>query len=452
MPARIQFLKSAQVEATRVGEVVSRLALSQPDISIQYINNNNIMFTTPGNGNIEHTILSVLGKELVENLLAVNNEQDMIRVKGFISKPTYVRGNRKFEIIFVNNRYVKSKLIYRAIEDAYREKLTINKFPACILNIMINPELLDVNIHPTKAEIKIHNEDQVYKLIYDTIVTTLREKVVIPPLIINHDRILYRGKIKENNTSYDTYNNKNYNNSHVDGISDDIVKIEGTDDKVFCKNILNNSNIMDKNQINLGITQKNFLENLLHNFKVIGQLFNTYIIIEQNFSMILIDQHAAHERLLYNQMLKGFREESIVSQALLEPKVLQLSSDDYTIVVQHLRELKKFGFVIENFGVNTLLVREVPIIMGIPKNLNFFYESIDEIKEKSSRDSAFIETIIKRSCRTAIKASDKLNLYEIEQLIEDLCKLQPPLTCPHGRPILISLTKYEIEKNFKRIQ
>ncbi|SNR88058.1 DNA mismatch repair protein MutL [Anaerovirgula multivorans] len=464
IPARLKFMKSSQAEATKIGEIISRLALSQPNIAFKYINNSNIMFTTPGNNNLEQTILSILDKELVKNLLPTKIKTNQIEIDGFISQPTYVRGNRNYEIVFVNGRYIKSKLISKAIEDAYKEKLPINKFPVCILNINIDPNLIDVNVHPTKTEIKFHEEQIVYSLIHNTVTSCLRKNVTIPSLVMKKnnegknlwlDKTFYHNNFKENKSTYNTHNNnesnslqiamKEPNENKIDTKQNENIKLSIDHKEEFSPQV---SETFEESET----TQESFLSNLLKDYKIIGQLFNTYIIVEKELSMFLIDQHAAHERLVYNKLSQQFKENSITAQRLLSPEILHLSNEDYSFITQFLDKFKNLGFEIESFGMNTMIIREVPLVMGKPKNYDFLFEVIDELKNDNYNEEYFTETIIRKSCREAIKASDKLSLSEMNELIKDLCKIEPPLTCPHGRPILLSLTKYEIEKNFKRIQ
>ena len=450
-PARLKFMKSPQSETRKISEIVSRLALSQPQIAIKYINNNNIMFTTPGNGNIDQTILSIFNKDLFKKLIGINSAKNNIELSGYISQPTYVRGNRNYEIIFVNGRYVKNQLVYKAIEDAYKEKLPINKFPACILNLHISPHLIDVNVHPTKTIVKFDEEIGLYQFIYNTIKSSLSENVIIPTLTF-HNKNQIIPSLRENKSSYNTHNNY-----HNDTRTSKQIKLESFKQINTIYNENNNTNNGVANKFEevrkeTQITQESFLNSILDNYKIIGQLFSTYIIIEKDLSMYLIDQHAAHERLVYNKMLNEFKNNNIVTQQLLEPKVLELSNEDYVFVMEYINVFLKIGFSIDSFGLNTIIIREVPLILGNPRDFNFLFQIIDELKSDIYNEIHFNETIIRKSCREAIKAMDKLSVNEIHQLIRDLSKIPPPLTCPHGRPILLSISKHEIEKNFKRIQ
>ncbi|SES69699.1 DNA mismatch repair protein MutL [Natronincola peptidivorans] len=459
-PARLKFMKSSQAEATKIGEIMSRLALSQPNITLKYINNNNIMFTSPGNNNLEQTIVSILDKDLFKNLIYIENSTNDIKLYGYISQPTYVRGNRNFEIIFVNGRFIKSKLLYKAIETAYKEKLPINKFPVCVLNIDINPNIIDVNIHPSKTEIKFHDEEIIYSFIYKTILANLAKHTKIPAMVMKN--INWKSFLAGNNPSTESIfkeNKCNYNTHNNNKSTSLQISIEGakknneteTIEKEFEKN--NRSTSQNNNiQKDLETTQENFLTSLLTGYRIIGQLFDTYIIIEKDLAMYLIDQHAAHERLVYNKMLQAYKDNNIITQQLLEAKAIELPQEDFLLLTEHIKTFNDLGFGIEVFGRNTIIIREVPLIMGVPRNFEFLLEVIDEFKNGNHNKVYFNEIIIRKSCREAIKAMDKLNIDEINALIIQLSEVPPPLTCPHGRPILLSLTKYEIEKNFKRIQ
>ncbi|AKL95386.1 DNA mismatch repair protein MutL [Clostridium aceticum] len=464
-PARLKFMKTPQSDTTKIGEIMSRLALSQPHIAFKYINNNNIMFTTSGANHLDQTILSILDKELFKSLIPIKAEKQDMALEGYISQPTYVRGNRNYEIVFVNGRYIKSKFLYRSIEEAYKEKLPINKFPVCILNLKIHPSFIDINVHPTKTEIKFHKEEVVYDLIYHSISSSLVKSTLVPKLLLQNkqksptvDTTFLNPPLRENKSIYSTHNNNKPNSLQI-SFEEKEDKYEVNAEKPVIPTIKSASSTLQKDfvslqedELHLETTQENFLGSLLNNYKVIGQLFDTYVIIEKDLCMYLIDQHAAHERLVYNKMLQAFHRDQVPTQSLLAPNVLELSHEDFLFITQYIDGFKKLGFNIEIFGNNTILIREVPLIMGTPRDFDFILKIIDELKQDHLNEDYFNETIIRKSCREAIKAMDKLHVSEINALIKDLSTIKPPLTCPHGRPILLSLTKYEIEKHFKRIQ
>ncbi|MBM7613843.1 DNA mismatch repair endonuclease MutL [Alkaliphilus hydrothermalis] len=575
-PARMKFMKSTGGETTKISEIITRLALSKPDVSFKYINNNNIMFTTPGNGDLSQVILSVFDRTTFKNLIPIRGEMEAVKIDGFISQPSYARGNRSYEITFINGRFVKNKLIFQAIENAYKERLPINKYPVCMLSLEIDPKTIDVNVHPTKTEVKFHNEDAVYQEIYRGVKTALDKRMLIPKLEIktlpkatapstynitepsksleqfkpqlfhgskgsvktkDSDKspeiskatdvlnATWRAKgqpktsisnnLEENpkdrdglkKTFNETQNNrKNYSsmNDRKDSILDssnssrennasetpiDISMLKEyshpTEDKTTSIADTNTYQAGDSNVQNQGQAllseksnpsileqlvmeeeqsimptevaedeeiQESFLASLLNHQKIIGQLFNTYIILEKDSSMYLIDQHAAHERLVYNRLMKEYLEEKIVSQQLLQPEVIQLSAEDFDVFYQHIEDFNRLGFDIEDFGQNSIIIRGVPMVLGIPRDFNFLIETIDDIKNGYDRKIPFQEKVIQKSCKEAIRGKDQLDQREIDELLRELRKLEPPLTCPHGRPIVLSLTQYEIEKYFKRIQ
>ena len=468
-PARFKFMKSTQAETSRISEIISRLAVSKIDIAFKYINNNNIMFTTSGNGNPKDAIINVFGKEIARNLIEVNEKNDTFEIKGYISQPEHTRGNRNYEVIFVNNRFVKSKVIYNAIENAYKGKIIINRFPVSFLYLNINPSLIDINVHPAKTEIKIFDEQAVYDFIYSAIKSALTKETTISDFKINT-----KGYVKDSSNEYLMNKKTNTINNGFPVKELEILK-EITRGSIVEKKVKEEpkDTPAENQQTNLSeiisffeevkerdvvetneevITQKSFIYEVLQNYRIIGQIFNTYIMIEKDNSIYLIDQHAAHERLIYNQLKDQFTNKRIVSQQLLSPEVLEFSNEDSLIVNKYLEIFNSLGFDMEDFGQNTYIIRGVPLIMDELKNFNFIYDVIDNFDVSKSNVEIFEEELILKSCKAAIKAMDKLDNLEISKLISDLRNIEPPLTCPHGRPILLTLSKYEIEKNFKRVQ
>ncbi|HZJ76367.1 MAG TPA: DNA mismatch repair endonuclease MutL [Oscillospiraceae bacterium] len=428
-PARLKFMKSNSAETMKISKTITLLSLSNPGIIFKYINNNEIIFTTPGDNVLSQTILSVLDKDTFKNLIFLEEESDM-KLWGYISQPNFVRGNRNLQIIYVNGRYIKNKLISKAIEDAYKEKVIINRYPVCILNLNIDPSETDINVHPSKTEIKFEKGEQVQEFIYKAIAETLEKDSVIPKLQVTED------KYQEEQIS-DLIPISPAEIGNPEEIMEDM---DATGDVLI--------NEIDENYTK----QSSFLDALSSQYKIIGQIFNTYIILEKEQSIYLIDQHAAHERLLYNRFLKEIEDENIVSQKLVEAKVLELSNEDYILLSDNMDLFIKLGFHMEDFGINAVIIREVPMILGKPQDFSFIYEILDEMRNDDKITGHFEDTIVKRACKKAIKAKDKLDHHEIKQLVEELHTLVPPLTCPHGRPIILTMGQYDIEKHFKRIQ
>lgn len=461
-PARLKFMKSNSAETMKISEIITRLSLSNSSISFKYVNNNNIMFTTPGNKELSQAILSVFDKDTFKNLIHLEEEGLNMKLEGYVGQPNFVRGNRNLQIIYINGRYIKNKLIGKAIENAYKEKIIINKHPICILNLSVDPSEIDVNVHPAKTEVKFEKEEEVYNFIYRSITNVLTKNTVIPKLITTkpekhiskQQHFVQINPVKDENQKNIGQDIKATESILIKEINEGYTKKPSTEET---KQFIDEENKISEGQIQINdmeenIVQSSFLNTLLDQYKIIGQVFNTYIILEKENSIFLIDQHAAHERLIYNRFLEEIKNENIVSQRLMEPKVLELSNEDYILLSNNIGLFIKLGFHIEDFGTNAVIIREVPMILGKPQNFSFIYEILDEVRNNNNIDSHFEDIIIKRACKEAIKAKDRLDYYEIKKLIEELYNLTPPLTCPHGRPIILTMGQYEIEKHFKRIQ
>ena len=429
-PARLKFMKSNSAETMKISKIITLLALSNPGISFKYINNNDIIFTTPGNSILSQTILSVLDKDTFENLIFLEEKEPDMKLWGYISQPNFVRGNRNLQIIYVNGRYIKNKSIGKAIEEAYKEKIIINRYPVCILNLSIDPSETDINVHPSKTEIKFEKEEQVQEFIHKSIIKALEKDSVIPKLRVTEHKLR-----EEQGPKFIP-----------------VPPVETDNPREIVKDMSVAGDVLI-NEIDEDYTkQSSFLSTLSNQYKIIGQIFNTYIILEKEQSIYLIDQHAAHERLLYNRFLKEIENENVVSQKLVEPKILELSNEDYILLSDNLDLFIRLGFHVEDFGINAVIIREVPMILGKPRDFSFVYEILDETRNNDNITERFEDTIVKKACKKAIKAKDKLDYYEIKQLVEEILTLTPPLTCPHGRPIILTMRQYDIEKHFKRIQ
>ncbi len=480
-PVRMKFMKSTQGETLKISEIITRLALSRPDIAFRYVNNNNVMLTTVGDSDLSKTILSILDKEIYNNLLPIAASEGGMSVQGYIGQAVLARGNRSYEITYINSRYVKNKLLYNSIEAAYKEKLPINKYPLCILNLEVPPNTIDVNVHPTKTEVKFKNEDEIKEFLLKSIANALRSGMTIPKIAMSvNPTSVNKPLASVAKTEAASPASRPTEMKIQTEVFERADAIEPPNDKGLAlenKSIYTTDNTQQENKqlplfdeiikdIEARITspsssrpekapeeiQNDFLNSLMIDFKIIGQLFNTYILLEKDTNLYLIDQHAAHERLIYQQLMKEQEESSVVTQTLLAPQVISLINEDYLILMENIDNFRRFGFEIEAFGQNTVILRSVPLVIGRPASSSFIVEIIDEIRSNQLEGVAIKEAIILRSCKQAIKASDSLDTLEIKQLLQQLSTTKSPLTCPHGRPIVLSLTKYEIEKFFKRIQ
>lgn len=471
-PARIKFLNNNSTEQRRINELINCLSLSNPNISFKYISNDEIKFVTPKNGKLKDVILSIYGINTLKNIVEVNSELDNIQMNGYISNLDFTRGNSSLQIFFINGRYIKSDIIKEAIKLSYKTIIPINRHPICFLNFIIDYKEIDVNIHPSKTEVKFSKVGILKQLIYTTIKAKLLEYNQTP-------RVSLEDKIFEK-----TFNNDNLKNkkSEVIEVSEkkQIIKDNNCENKInknpftdqtFIPNEYkeNKDNKENKEKIiNLDLFDIDYEEiekketsfkrevikreeTIYDNLRIIGQLFNTYILCEKGDNFYLLDQHAGHEKVIYEQLMDEYMNKAINSQLLFIPISIKLSYNELEIIMNKENILNDLGFNVEIFGKDTLLVREVPILFNQPLKEDIAKEIIMNLKDEYKNVyETNTDLIIQKSCKNAIKGHDKLEFLEIDALIDSLKKLESPYTCPHGRPIIISISKDEIEKKFKR--
>lgn len=448
VPVRRKFLKQETAEANYVSDILYKLALGNPNISFKYIKDDKLILKTPGTNDIVSNIYSILGKEFIDNLLELNYKDSNLKIKGYISKNSFYRGNRRHQYIFVNKRWVKNYEITKTIEDCYKSMIPINKFPIFILFIDIDPSNIDVNIHPTKEEVKFVDQFRINELINILVRENIDKVVTIPKVEII--------QLKMPNVQPINFLDKNYLEDDTDKFSN--VNDEFKEMKIMSREESNQEYLAVQNDLckndlyecdsNLKLTQ------ILNDVKIVGVLFNTYIILENtsNDNFYILDQHAAHERIMYEQYKKEYEDEKVVTQKLILPEVIDLTNDERELVKENKDLFYRLGFEIEEFGINSLAIRGVPLIFGVPKPKELFFDILDNIKSniKSSYDVK-LEKIMKIACTNAIKGGDRIANIEIEELLAQLVKTENPYTCPHGRPTIIDISRQELEKRFKRI-
>lgn len=459
-PARLKFLKSESREGMYITDIMQNLAMSHPKISFKYKNNDKMIFATNGDGNLKSVILSVYGKNIFNNISEIDCSRDFISVKGYIGNSEISKSNRNYQSLFVNGRYVKNKTITAAVEAAYKSMLTINKFPMYVLNININPEFVDVNVHPAKSEIKFQDDQIVFKSVYHCIKDNL---VSISPIvdIQNSEKKPFINELPRINYTQQEMSISEYKNTlpvnmqhkrepyASENINNTVSSINYVKENNFSSNA-NNSYEFVYNAIS---TEKN---NSLAKFEplaVVGQIHFTYIVAEGMEEMYLIDQHAAHERIYYEAYMNEYRASSLQSQNMLVPIVIELALSDKQQIFDNLDFFKKIGYEIDDFGGNSIALRCVPLIYGNPDNRELFNEILNNLEVKSKDIFHAIDKVIyTMACKSAVKAGDKLNYKEMSELIERLRFCDNPFTCPHGRPTIIKMSYAELEKKFKRIQ
>ncbi len=488
VPARRKFLKKPNIESGYISDIINKIALGHPEVSIKYINNGTTILYTSGNSDLKMVVFSIYGKDNFKKMLDINCKVYEYSLNGLIGKPELSRSNRNYQNLFINGRYIKSNIISNAVEDAYKTRLLIGKFPVYVLNLSIPPSSVDVNVHPTKLEVRFDDEDKIYEFVYNSVLDVLNNNVLIPEVSIVKEKESKTyscnvDNIKEEYMQPSIFNDYNLNfqknNIETKKVSkeEDIFfkKSPVLKDKTFSKidQLLkeqkqNNSLKVkeDKEEYiskNLNDTKPEYSsvrnikeekEPFFNNYKIVGQIFNTYWIVEQNGSIFYIDQHAAHERILFEEYMNKFKNESIVSQKLLSPEIINISEKEKTILEENKKWLLNFGFEIEIVDKNAAAIKAVPYIFNTPQNSNYFYEILDIISEENKKSvyDTKIHDIATAACKAAVKANDKLSFQETHEMISKLLKLENPFSCPHGRPTIIEITKYELEKLFKRIQ
>lgn len=498
VPARRKFLKKPSTEAGHISEILNQFALGHTDIAFKYINNNTTILHTSGNHDAKTAILYVYGKETAKKMLEVNYNKGEYSITGLLGKPELSRANRSYENLFINGRYIKNRIISSAIEDAYKTRLLVGKFPVYVLNFTISPALVDVNVHPAKLEVRFHNDDEIYQIFYEAVCNVFQNEVLISKIDwssknskevenykkeknINVETTPIQEKIQQKilddeveqkteqkNKEYaapqkEKKTNKNITMTTSRNVSiDDLLKkednsiLEVQEDRAeyYVQQAEKPQQIVEQNQF-YDIQPKRTRETFFKNYKIIGQIFCTYWVIEQGKSIFIIDQHAAHERILYEKLMKQLKKQQVVtSQMLLQPLLLKLTQKEKEILNDNMELLQKFGFAVEVIEPDDYALLSVPFIMKTPANTKFFLDILDLLEEATIENiyDTKVLTIATMACKAAVKGNDKLSVTEATAMIEQLLQLENPFTCPHGRPTIIEMTQYELEKRFKRIQ
>ena len=543
-PARRKFLKTPQTEGTYISDMLEKLALSHPDISFKYINNNQTRLHTSGNGNRKDLIYHIYGRDIASSLLEVNYESELFSVSGFIGKPLINRGNRNYENYFINGRYIKSSILSKAIEEAYKSFLMQHQYPFTVLYFTFPGETLDVNVHPTKMELRFDNNKEIYRQLCDALYGVLSHRELIPDVPVDEKKAedtvkhVYKESIpepfekrrineirsnaaqrveraykpavptpvtvRENTDSFGQENRSSIvgesTSAQVQGktgqaTSSGVKIIPVGETPVMGLNqfpksettqaVLEQKKKTDLNggsdcQNEISTSQKNVsegqdtntspveapeqmtLESMSPDFltrdakkmhRIIGQLFKTYWLIEYEDKLYIIDQHAAHEKVLYERTMARLHEKEYTSQAISPPIVLSLDAKEQEMLERYQKDIERLGYEIENFGGREYMISAVPDNLFSIDMKDLFIEMLDDFSNLTGRETPdlIMEKVASMSCKAAVKGNDALSLPEIDALIEELLTLDNPFNCPHGRPTIIAMSKYEIEKKFKRI-
>lgn len=520
-PARLKFLKSHQTEAGYIGGVIERLALSHPEISFRFIAQGQTKLHTSGNGKLKDTIYQIYGRDITSNVLTVDLSDEVCSIGGFIWKPVVSRGNRAYINYFINGRYIKSNIINKAIEEAYKPYTMQHRYPFTVLHFQIKPEFIDVNVHPQKMEIRFTNERELYKTIYDCITARLTHREFIPEVTFEENK---NAKVTDINKSAGIFDdNESNKNAGIpgDNESNKSAGIPGNNENKNSSEEAEKIAIVEKKVIDAGETlsrigkvelhrpdeyqkkqmfaelmkkkekqddglaksgqsgviaaEKNIeilhekapynikqetlfetgvlQENKTKDIRIVGQVFSTYWILQYEDNMYMVDQHAAHEKVLYERFMKQISENKVMVQMVNPPIVLSLSMVEQQVVDDNIEIFKELGYTIEAFGGREYIVTGIPAQLPDIATTDLLMEIIDDLvngKTSLSKD-VLLERVATMSCKAAVKGNNELPLEQAHELLKELMSLENPYNCPHGRPTMIRMSKYEIEKKFKRI-
>ena len=482
-PARMKFLKKDVTEGNQVAGIVDRMAISHPEISFRFIRDGKQVLITSGNGDLKSTVYSVLGKEMSDSLMSVDYSFNDMRITGFVSKPTASRKSRAGQYFYINNRIVKSKTAMAALEQAYKNTIMVGRFPACVLNIELNPAQIDVNVHPAKTEVRFANEKPIFDLVYYAVKTAIENDRTVKEVEFKENPI-YR---QEPKNVYQNNDNKSFQakfdffKKKDEPPSQQVIKTKPREDfwqveapKPEYK-IARDENPKARVDINIEyeepeeistaksedalkeqdiekvvITDEKDNENFIPNFKLIGEAFKTYLIVEIENELYFIDKHAAHERMNFER----FRAQATVeTQMLLAPVVVNLTKDEFIAISENVELIKKCGFELEEFGESQIIVRAIPSLVDGDSVKDLMLEIAQKLLEhKTDILPDKIDWIYhSASCRGAVKAGDYTSRQEQEMFVKKLLSMPNIRFCPHGRPVFIKMSKYDIEKQFGRV-
>ena len=497
-PARSKFLKSDTTEANYIHTLMEQLALSHPEISFKYIQNRQVKLHSSGNYNVKDVIYSVHGRDITKALLEADFENDFMKITGFVGKPEIARGNRSFENYYINGRYVKNNIITKAIENAYKGFLMQHKFPFVSLQIEMEGNDLDVNVHPAKREVRFAREQEVYEAVYDTVRRALTAREMIPKVTIEKPQPekkeapvksvaipepfekkrreqVYESTVKESPAPYETHREKQLFSSSEENLFEGTLRqkqLEPQEPVLKKEEPKKEEPLTEKPQTEEAKKERSksyikkqeeqqlelFEEKLLapesrERIRLIGQVFDTYWLAQFGDAFYIIDQHAAHEKVYYERFVKKFREDTVDAQYLTPPMIVTLNLQEESLLKANEDYFRKFGFEIEHFGGKEYCISAVPSNLYGLSEEELFLEMLDHLAAEGDKDALdiFASRLATMACKAAVKGNHAMSPAEAEKLLDELLTLDNPYHCPHGRPTVISMTKTELEKKFKRI-
>lgn len=492
-PPRKKFLKMPRTEGSYVAELMEHLAMSNPKVSFKFQLNGQTKFYTTGSGDLREIVYRIYGKEISAELLDFSCEREGMRITGLLGKPAINRANRSFEIFYINGRYIRSALISKAVEEGYREYLMQHKFPFCILHFQIDTEKIDVNVHPSKLEVRIADGPAFHEAVKDAVFEALQGREMIPEVTLSDRRESGKAERQEGKNSAPepfearriselqqkeqdaaTVLKENIRSAAVSAIRENsqqrtigslsyVNQESGADKNILRQDVPLYGGTADARLTDVSPSQKPEQLNLFDSrilsqesrpqFEIIGQIFDTYWLITYENKLLIVDQHAAHEKVKYERLIKRFREKNVLSQTLNPPTILTLNNREKECLAAHKEDFEALGFAVEEFGGNDYAIRGVPLDLYGYGEGAFFCEVLDELVEEavSGTPESIRIRIATMACKAAVKGNMRISRAEMESLLDELLTLENPYNCPHGRPTIIAMTKQELERKFKRI-
>lgn len=526
-PARKKFLKTPQTEGSYVADIMEHMALDNPTVSFHFINNRDDKFITSGNGDLKELIYRIYGRDIACSLVPIKAQENGILMEGYLGQPSVNRSNRNFEIFFINGRYVKDKVVSKAIEEGYKQYLMMHKFPFVVLHFEMEPDMVDVNVHPAKMEVRFNNQPALYEFIRSNIAQTLKDHEMIPDalldeaedkkeaakaliqkeeaakkememkqkaLLTNTSNAPTTGqdvwfaddefKVLEPETAPEPFETsrlidgrlKEPEPVYAEGVREEPIKIEDSSKSAVWTRVFGNQErqtdtaasnhqgpiikaseavIVEKGmQLNL-FDEKILTKDNRQDYEILGQIFGTYWLFGFKDKLFIVDQHAAHEKVNYERMIKKYKEKSITSQLINPPVIVTLSAQEEDIFLQYREYFEKLGFNIENFGGKDYAIRQMPTdLYGCASEKDMFIEILDDLSHEGGSEKTpdvINYKIASMACKASVKGNTRMTREEMSELLDELLTLENPYNCPHGRPTIISMSKYEIDKKFKRV-
>lgn len=490
-PVRKKFLKQPVTEAGYISDLMEHLALCCPDISFQYIQNGQVRFHTSGNGDLKEVIYRVYGRDVSANLVELQSETPEMKIKGYLGKPILNRANRNFETYFVNGRYIKSQLVSKAIEDGFKEYLMQHKYPFTVLQLQFDVGSVDVNVHPTKMDVRFSDSTAVYDFISSSIAAALRVREMIPEAVLEEPKRDDK-QIKEEKgpEPFEVRRQAAYQQKAELSQKSEYQQMQPKEPDIqhFVKEgspyrVQAASRILGETSVPAAVREEKtpnvikasktvivekpmqmdlFEEKILSpqargEYQILGQIFDTYWLVAFKDKLFFVDQHAAHEKVKYERLIRQYQAKQITSQNINPPVIVSLTGREETLVKEYQEHFKELGFELEAFGGNEYALRSVPTDLYGCDEKQLFEEILDELSEnpgkaaKGNSPQVVVQKLASMACKAAVKGNMRMTPTEMEALIDELLTLENPYNCPHGRPTIFSMSKYEIEKKFKRI-